>query len=93
MIPTYHGYDTPALVHAHHTAHHPVYAGNNNSVAEAEVPKYARWETEQSLITVSVFLTDNCGQWAQECKNLTADLSAMTDFKRILLCNLSKELY
>ena len=42
MIPTYHGYDTPALMHAHHTAHHPVYAGNNNSVAEAEVPKYAR---------------------------------------------------
>ena len=37
MIPTYHGYDTPALMHAHHTAHHPVYAGNNNSVAEAEV--------------------------------------------------------
>lgn len=42
MIPTYHGYDTPPLMHAHHTAHHPVYAGNNNSVAEAEVPKYAR---------------------------------------------------
>ena len=41
MIPHY-GYDAPALVHhAHHTAH-PVYAGNNNSVAEAEVPKYAR---------------------------------------------------
>ena len=45
MIP-YHGYEAPALVHAHHTAHHPVYAGNNNSVAEAEVPKYARWEQE-----------------------------------------------
>lgn len=40
MIPHY-GYDAPALVHAHHAAH-PVYAGNNNSVAEAEVPKYAR---------------------------------------------------
>ena len=75
MIP-YHGYEAPALVHAHHTAHHPVYAGNNNSVAEAEVPKYARWEKEmEQEHNQRVFLADNCGQrhyrvktWQQICQ-------------------------